>query len=398
MTYITIGVYILFAYLAWAAAYQFTFSFASLFPHKKKQAKQTLQRRFAVLIPGYKEDAVIVSVAKAALQQSYPAALYDVIIIADSFQETTLAMLRQLPIKVVEVSFETSTKSKALNKTLSVLSDEYDVALILDADNIMASDFIARMNDRFNEGAIAVQGRRVAKNLDTPMAVLDAASEDINNHILCKGHQNLGFSVRLAGSAMAFDYATFKNIMTTVDAVGGFDKELELKFTQAGIQLVYDHDAHVYDEKVRKASHLTRQRSRWIAAQFHYAKQYLPKGIKALLTKGQLDFFNKSLQMILPPRLILPVLLGLAFVISLLVGSTTFSILWGSALAINVLSFLLATPAVYFKKHWKAVVFGLPVAMFSSLSALMKVGKANKKFIHTPHTYVELETKPQNVE
>ena len=397
MIYITIIAYVAFAYLAWAALYQFTFSFASLFPKKKRPILEDKNRKIAVLIPGYKEDAVIVSVAQAALQQSYPSEHYDVIVIADSFQQDTLDALAQLPIQVVQVSFEKSTKSKALNKTLDQLPDTYEMAVILDADNIMENNFLERMNQRFNEGSVAVQGRRVAKNYDTPMAILDAASEDINNRILCKGHQVLGFSVRLAGSAMAFDYVLFKKVMKSVDAVGGFDKELELKFTQAGIKLDYDHDAHVYDEKVRKPAHLARQRSRWIAAQFHYAKKFLPKGLKALFTEGRTDFFNKSIQMVLPPRLILPVVLFAFTLISLIVGSTTFTLLWGVALAINVLGFLMATPSVYFRKHWKAIVFGLPVAFLTSFKALLKVGNANKKFIHTPHTYVDFNAKPQKV-
>lgn len=397
MSYLTIIAYMAFAYLAWASLYQFIFSLASLFPEKKRATIKHTTRKIAVFIPCYKEDAVIVSVAQAALQQSYSSEDYDVIVIADSLQEETLYHLNQLAIKVIPVSFENSTKSKALNQTLDQLTDSYEMAVILDADNIMANDFLERMNQRFNEGSIVVQGRRVAKNYDTPMAILDAASEDINNYILCKGHQILGFSVRLAGSAMAFDYISFKKVMASVKAVGGFDKELELKFTQAGIQLDYDHNAYVYDEKVRKPAHLTRQRSRWIAAQFHYAKQYLPKGFKALLLEGRIDFFNKSIQMALPPRIFLPVLLFTFTIISFLIGSTTFTLLWGSALGVNILSFLIATPSFYFRKHWKAVFFGLPIAFFSSFKALLKVGKANKNFIHTPHTYVDFNAKPQKI-
>ena len=386
-----------FAYLAWAALYQFIFSFASLFPTPKRPTIKNKIRKIAVFIPCYKEDAVINSVAEAALKQSYPSEKYDVIVIADSLREETLNSLNKLAIKVIQVSFKKSTKSKALNRSLAQLTDTYEMAVILDADNVMANDFLERMNQRFNEGSVVVQGRRVAKNYDTPMAILDAASEDINNRILCKGHQLVGLSVRLAGSAMAFDYKLFKKVMKSVNAVGGFDKELELKFTQAGIKLDYDHHAQVYDEKVRKPAHLTKQRSRWIAAQFHYANQYLPKGFKALLLDGRVDFFNKSIQMALPPRIFLPVLLFTFTFVSFLIGSSTFTILWGSALAINILSFLIATPSLYFRRHWKAVFFGLPIALFSSFKALLKVGNANKKFIHTPHTFVDFNTKTQKI-
>jgi hypothetical protein len=39
------------------------------------------------------------------------------------------------------VSFDKSTKSKTLNKTMATLDKDYDIAVVLDADNMMAPDF-----------------------------------------------------------------------------------------------------------------------------------------------------------------------------------------------------------------------------------------------------------------
>jgi cellulose synthase/poly-beta-1,6-N-acetylglucosamine synthase-like glycosyltransferase len=46
-----------------------------------------------------------------------------------------------LPIKLIEVSFDKSTKSKTLNKAMATLDQDYDIAVVLDADNVMAPDF-----------------------------------------------------------------------------------------------------------------------------------------------------------------------------------------------------------------------------------------------------------------
>lgn len=67
------------------------------------------------LIPAYKSDAVIVHAAQSALQQDYPQELHEVVVIADRLQPATLAQLRRMPIRVLEVSFENSSKAKALN-------------------------------------------------------------------------------------------------------------------------------------------------------------------------------------------------------------------------------------------------------------------------------------------
>jgi cellulose synthase/poly-beta-1,6-N-acetylglucosamine synthase-like glycosyltransferase len=53
---------------------------------KTTTRKPEKMRRFAVFLPSYKEDKVILESARTALIQDYPAALYDVIVIADSLK------------------------------------------------------------------------------------------------------------------------------------------------------------------------------------------------------------------------------------------------------------------------------------------------------------------------
>ena len=147
--------------------------------------------------------------------------------------------LRSLPVKLIEVSFDKSTKSKALNKAMAQLTNPYDIAVVLDADNIMAPDFLQQVNTAYAAGYKAIQGHRTAKNLNTSWAVLDAVSEEINNHIVRKGHRVLGLSSAIIGSGMAFDYSYFKAIMADVKAVGGFDKEIELRMLKERNTIIY---------------------------------------------------------------------------------------------------------------------------------------------------------------
>lgn len=374
------------AYLSFGVAYQLCFAILGRFYQQMPLTLPSSASRIVVLIPGYKEDAVIISTAQQALNQRYPKEKYEVIIIADSFKPETLAALAKLPIRVEEVSFEQSTKSKAINTVLNRLpEDAYDLLVILDADNVMATDFLERMVVLYEQGNRAMQGQRAAKNLDTPMAVLDGASEAINNHILCKGHRQLGLSARLAGSAMAFDYQLFRAVMPEVDAVGGFDKELELRLTQKGVRIAYDDAAIVYDEKVRKSKDFSRQRSRWIAAQFQYAQLFFPKALLGFFRTGNIDFLNKATQMLLPPRLITPGVLALGAVLHILLGAWYWAVLWSIVFVANILSFLLAMPAfVWEAKHRKAL-WQLPMAFVAALGSLLKLGQARRHFINTPH-------------
>lgn len=383
---------LLIGYFGFASIYVFIFSFAGLFKARKRNEILHKQRKFAVLIPGYKEDNVIVEVAKSALQQNYPSELYDVVIIADSFQENTLNELRKLSIRLVEVSFEKSTKSKALNQAMKSIGDAYDVALILDADNIMENHFIEKVNTSFNKGYKVVQGHRIAKNTNTSFAILDAISEEINNHIFRKGHRVLGLSSALIGSGMAFDYYFFKNTMANVNAVGGFDKELELKLLKSRTKIEYLNNALVLDEKVQKSEVFSNQRKRWLSAQFIYFGRYFFPGLKELFTKGNIDFFDKVYQMISPPRVLLlglVVVISFAYLVINLFLPTNFlavpASFWYTSLLLTALAFFFAIPKKFYNSKTLQAILALPKAFLLMFLSLFKLKGANKKFIHTEH-------------
>lgn len=384
---------IVFAYIYIAAIYVFLFAFFAVFYRPAKPKVINFYSKMAVLIPGYKEDKVIVDVANDALKQNYPTDAFDVVVIADQFQPETLELLRALPIKLIEVKFEQSTKSKALNAAMAQLPDTYDVAVILDADNLMEPEFLNKINQAFANGFKVVQGHRVAKNMNTAFAVLDAVSEELNNTIFRKGHRVLGLSSALIGSGMAFDYQMFKTRMAAIKAIGGFDKELELTLLRDRVKIEYLNDALVYDEKVQKIEVFENQRKRWLSAQFVYFRRFFVAGLKDLFLKGNVDFFDKVYQMISPPRVLLLgftfIFTVLSFVLRSLFGSiplfTLDSEAWFHALALVVIAFVIAIPVKFYNKQTLKAILTLPKAFLSMFLSLFKLKGANKKFIHTQH-------------
>jgi cellulose synthase/poly-beta-1,6-N-acetylglucosamine synthase-like glycosyltransferase len=384
-----------FVYLGLAAVYIFFFGFMGIFPRRKIIPSHVVNRKIAVLIPGYKEDQVIVEVAEATLRQDYPADAYDVVIIADSFQPETIESLRKLPVRVVEVVFENSTKSKALNAGMAEIGDGYDIALVLDADNIMATDFLRKINEAFECGFVAVQGHRIAKNMNTPMALLDSVSEEINNHIFRKGHRVVGLSSALIGSGMAFGYAMFRKRMSEIKAIGGFDKELELTMLRDRIRIEYLEDASVMDEKVQKLSAFGNQRRRWLSAQFIYFRRFAWDGVVQFLSRQNIDYLDKVYQMIQPPRILL---LGAASIITMIIGILSLVnsvwtsenlalsfVYWLILWIITVVAILVAVPARFYNRRTLIALLTLPKGFWIMFRSLFRLRGANKAFIHTQH-------------
>jgi cellulose synthase/poly-beta-1,6-N-acetylglucosamine synthase-like glycosyltransferase len=236
-----------------------------------------------------------------------------------------------------------------------------------------------------------VQGHRTAKNMNNSWAILDAVSEEINNNIFRKGHRVLGLSSAIIGSGMAFNYEYFKSMMATATAVGGFDKEIELKMLKEGHTIFYMDDAIVYDEKIQKADVFGNQRRRWLSAQLHYFRKDFLSALKDLFTKGNVDYFDKAIQFIQPPRILLlgaVILFGTLFISLnyLFTNNPTFSFSWIVVGAACILSFLFSVPGSFYNSNTLKALVSLPKGMFMMLLSLLKIKGANKKFIHTKHT------------
>lgn len=385
---------ILIIYLSFASLYNLIFALASSFPLKKLSPRTDKHNRILILIPGYKEDSVIVETAKNALQQNYPNEKYDVVIIADSFSRKTLDSLNEVSVQVKEVEFDHSTKSKALNKVMEIIpEDKYEIVVILDADNRMSGSFLEKMNRAYNSGYQVIQGHRRAKNENTPFAVLDGVSEEINNHIFRKGHRKLGLSSALIGSGMAFNYKLYKENMIHTQEFAGEDKELELLLLRQGYKFHYLPDAYVYDEKIQQAEDFGNQRKRWLAAQFSSFFRYFGPGLVQFISQGNIDFFDKVYQMIQPPRSLLLGLPSLLFaiygIIAIVAPQESFLLMrwniWLLLLLLTLITLMICLPLRFYTPKTIKALGALPKGIILMIKSMMFSKEANKKFIHTEH-------------
>lgn len=361
------------------------FSIASLFKNRMVVQKYTPQKKIAILIPAYKEDAVIRECVDSCLDQRYPSELYDIVVISDRMSEHTNESLSKLPIKLIKVYFENSTKSKALNFAMGELGDRYDIAVILDADNTISPDFMEQINNLFlsSDNVQIAQAHRCAKNINNPLALLDAVSEEINNSIFRKGHSNLEMSAALIGSGMCFDYDLFKSTMLKINAVGGFDRALELTLLRQGKRFYYMPYLDVLDEKVQRREDFSRQRRRWLSAQIHYltrSMQFLPSAIR----EHRWDFCDKLFQQMTIPRVML---LGFCFIITVAMSiiDISLSIKWWALFGILIFTLMVAIPRKLYRKELFMAVIQIPYFFVLMALNLLRIKGANKTFIHTTH-------------
>ena len=188
--------------ISFSVFYVAFFAVISLFYEKEDrvaihaQALYHRMGRFLILYPAYKEDRVIINAVEQFLLQKYPATHYTVAVISDHMQPETNEQLSKLPITLLTPAFEKSSKAKAMQYAINEVEGEFDNVVILDADNVVRPDFLDQLNV-LSTIYDAIQCHRCAKNANNDVAVLDGASEEINNTLFRKAHNRLGLSSAL---------------------------------------------------------------------------------------------------------------------------------------------------------------------------------------------------------
>ena len=375
----------LFIMVAGTVLYLGVFAIASLFERNTVFNKAKKQNRFAILIPSYMQDDVIEHTVVSILGQVYPMRMFDVVVISDHQSEMTNMKLAQYPITLLTPDFEESSKAKSLQYAILNLPEFkiYDIALILDADNIVGQEFLTQVNDAFETAATkAIQMHRISRNRDTAAARMGSIFEEINNAIFRRGHITLGMSAALAGSGTAYDFNWFKtNVMKAKTA--GEDKEMEALLLRQGYFIDYFDHILVYGEKQRTTIKMNEQHGRWAIQQiqnFIRNIRFLPG---AIFSK-QYDLADKIIQWMLVPR---TTMMGIIMLMSLVLPFIymTLVLKWWILGSLALFIFALATPDYLVDEMWDKTFLRSPFVTFWGIISTKLFGrklnfkKRNKK-------------------
>ena len=351
---------------------------------------------FLVLYPAYHEDTVIRASIETFLRQDYPRDLYQLVVISDHMTEETNAWLASQPITLLTPTFEKSSKARALQYAVhhaqQAMNQEpcaMNYVVILDADNMVAPDFLSRLNATCQQGYKAIQCHRTAKNNNSDIAALDGLSEEINNSIFRRGHNRVGLSSALIGSGMCFDYVWFAENVNHLDSAVE-DRELEALLLRQGIHIHYAEDILVMDEKVSTGDNFQRQRLRWMNGQVQ-ALIHMSSGVPHAIATGNINYLDKTLQQALIPRSILllavPFCCIIATALHLLTphSSPLTPLKWWLLLAALSLGLLIAIPAPLRNRALLGKVLTVAQMAWKMLKNIVHIKTTNKDFIHTTH-------------
>ncbi len=253
------------------------------------------KHKFLILSCAHNEGVVITDLINSVHKLDYDKNLYKLYIVADNCSDDTEKKVREQGVNVLVRNNDLLVgKGYALEwafNRLNELGEDYDVVVIVDADNLIHKNFLKEMNNTLNEGYDVVQGFADSKNpFDSYMTAWYSIAAWMQNRIFQLSRYNLGLSNQLTGFGFAMKREILEKIgWKTTSLVE--DLEFTCKLILKDYKVGYCHDAIIYDEKPINLRDSMSQRKRWMQG---FADVCVRNFFK-LIKKGFRDFDLKAI-------------------------------------------------------------------------------------------------------
>ncbi|WP_200756428.1 glycosyltransferase family 2 protein [Effusibacillus dendaii] len=246
-------------------------------------------KRFAIIIPAHNEERVIGQLINNLQKMNYPKQLYDIFVICDNCTDQTAFIANKAGAHAVQRR-DPHKKGKGyalswmFNRLLVSEPHRWDAFVILDADNLVSSNFLQMMNTYLQNGHRLLQACLDVKNPDDSWITrCYALSYWTTNRIFQLARYNLGWSCVLGGTGICVESGLLKEIGWNATSLTE-DLEFTLQcLLSKNIRAIWVHDAKIYDEKPISLLPSMRQRLRWMQGHadcfFRYVVTLVKQGI-----------------------------------------------------------------------------------------------------------------------
>ncbi len=288
--------------------YQFVYVAIGLLK-KPKKLQASCNHRYAVIISARNEEQVICNLINSIQNQTYPAELIDIFVVADNCTDNTASSAREAGGIVYErFNNEQVGKGYALNWLFDKIKtnhpdNNYEAFIVFDADNVLDPHFIEEMNVLFDNGYRIITSYRNSKNYGENWITAGYSLWFLREaKFLNNPRMQLGTSCAISGTGFLISTELLREN-------GGWIHHLlteDIEFTADSIiknEIIgYCGDAILYDEQPTKFSQSYLQRLRWAKGFYQVLSNYGSKLFKGIL-KGSFSCYD-MLMMLMPAMLL----------------------------------------------------------------------------------------------
>jgi cellulose synthase/poly-beta-1,6-N-acetylglucosamine synthase-like glycosyltransferase len=367
----------------------------SLIPEKDNARPQEPAIKFVIVIPAHNEAMVIGKTLESIKRLNYPKEFYETFVVADNCNDETAQVARHHGVNCIErKDAERKGKGFALQWAFERLKegkciDTYDAFIIIDADTIVDSNFLASMDYRIAKGELAIQGYYDVINPDvSPMASLSYLGFVLSRNLRYKGRSRIGWASNLLGNGMCFAKEVINRYGWNATSIVE-DVEYAVTLLLNGVRVSFAPEAKIFAEIPTTFKDSKIQRSRWDIGKFQMRNKYLVQLIKSAIRKRDISYLDTAIELMIPPFSLFLVFSFVSFGLYLAIlfnGFNILSIIWFatvSALVVYVLVGLIMAKSSW--KIYKNLIIYIPFFLFWRVETLIwgYISQVGKHWIKT---------------
>ena len=339
------------------SAYLLLLTAAAFIPRRRIASTGTGARRFAILIPAHNEQALIGRLLDNLKGLDYPAGHVDVWVVADNCEDSTASIARTRGARVLE-RFDINKRAKGfalcwLLEQLAQRDLHYEAYVVLDADSVVAPNFLRSMQARLDAGSQVVQAYYSVLNAcDSPFASLRYAALAAIHYLRPLGRSALGLSIGLKGNGMCFARPVLDRFPWRWFTLAE-DVEFHLALVRAGVRVDFAPETWVLADMPVTLAQAASQNSRWERGRLELLRRAVPGLLWIAMRRRSLVMFDAAMEQLIPPQSValalsgISLALGLTFNVPAAVGLGGFGLLGQSIYLIAALMLVRAPLRVY---------------------------------------------------
>jgi cellulose synthase/poly-beta-1,6-N-acetylglucosamine synthase-like glycosyltransferase len=308
------------------AAYLGFLTLSALITRPRKMSLTLRNRRFAILVPAHNEAGVIERLLSSLAQLDYPREHFDVCVVADNCGDATASIARANGARVYE-RFDDSQRAKGfalqwLLQQLQVEGRAYDAIVVVDADSVLAANFLRCMNARLEAGAEAIQAYySVLNSGDSSIAGLRYAALAAVHYVRPLGRARFGLSAGLKGNGMCFTASILERFAWRWFTLAE-DVEFQLALVAQGIRVEFAPETWVKADMPVTLKQATSQNDRWERGRLELARQRVPRLVWDGLRRRSWLQVDAAVEQLIPPMSVPFALAVLVIPIAVLLGAS----------------------------------------------------------------------------
>ena len=236
--------------------------FTRIFPKAKKNHK------YAIVIAARNEEKVIGNLLDSIKKQDYPKKLITTFVVCDNCTDNTYKVAKKHGAICYERhDLNHKTKGFALKYLFECIEKDYKIKsfdgyFVFDADNLLAKDYVTRMNEAFDAGEKIITSYRNTKNFDENWISANYALHWLRSiRTAHRARSILRLATNIQGTGFLFSNELVRNGWKYTSLTE--DRAFTADAVKEGYRISYNDKAMFYDEQPVNLKIALRQRLRW---------------------------------------------------------------------------------------------------------------------------------------